>query len=104
MIAAELANLPGVRSAEPASDADGEGWWLFPRGDHAILPRSASWWARGWPVTALRAERGRLDDVFRAITMPDAPDAEALREAARRARGRTLRASRRGLRPFLSMR
>ena len=26
--------------------------------------------ARGWPVTALRVERGRLDDVFRAITAP----------------------------------
>jgi ABC-2 type transport system ATP-binding protein len=77
-----LAHLPGVRSAEPASDADGEGWWLFPRGERAILPEIAELVrARGWPVSALRAERGRLDDVFRAITMPSAPG-EALRDAA----------------------
>jgi ABC-2 type transport system ATP-binding protein len=83
MIAAELAHLPGVRSAEPACDADGEGWWVFPRGDLAITAEvSELVRARGWPVTALRAERGRLDDVFRAITMPDAAAAEALRDAA----------------------
>jgi ABC-2 type transport system ATP-binding protein len=82
MIAAELAHLPGVRSAEPASDADGEGWWLFPRGDHAILPEVGELVrTRGWPVTALWAERGRLDHVFRAITLPGAPTAEARREA-----------------------
>jgi ABC-2 type transport system ATP-binding protein len=85
MIAAELAHLPGVRSAEPASDVDGEGWWLFPRGERAILPEIAELVrARGWPVTALRAERGRLDDVFRAITRSAAgtPAAQALRDAA----------------------
>ena len=82
MIAAELAHLPGVRSAEPTNDADGEGWWLFPRGDNTILPEVAMLVrARSWPVTALRAERGRLDDVFRAITKPGAAG-EALREAA----------------------
>jgi ABC-2 type transport system ATP-binding protein len=83
MIAAELARLPGARSAEPASDADGEGWWLFPRGDQVILPEVGELVrVRGWPVTALRAERGRLDDVFRAITTPGAPADEALRDAA----------------------
>jgi hypothetical protein len=34
------------------------------------------------PVTALRAERGRLDTVFRAVTMPQSAPADALREAA----------------------
>jgi hypothetical protein len=28
--------------------------------------------ARRWRVTSMTVERGRLDDVFRAITMPDA--------------------------------
>jgi len=83
MIAAELARQPGVRSAEPASDADGEGWWLFPRGERTILPEIAELVRlRGWPLTALRAERGRLDDVFRAITTPGTPGAKALRDAA----------------------
>ena len=42
---------------------------IFPRDGRAIvaevtdLVRTA-----GWPVAALRVERGRLDDVFRAIT------------------------------------
>ena len=27
--------------------------------------------ARGWPVTGLYVERGRLDDVFRTITVPE---------------------------------
>jgi ABC-2 type transport system ATP-binding protein len=26
---------------------------------------------RGWPVEELRTEEGRLDEVFRHITMPD---------------------------------
>jgi ABC-2 type transport system ATP-binding protein len=84
MIAAELAHLPGVRSAEPASDADGEGWWLFPRGERAILPEiSELVRTRGWPVTALRAERGRLDYLFRAITtLGSGPPAEMRRDAA----------------------
>jgi ABC-2 type transport system ATP-binding protein len=85
MIAAELALLPGVRSAEPASDADGAGWWVFPRAERAILAEIGELVrARGWPVTALRAERGRLDDVFRAITVPDVarPAGEALFDAA----------------------
>ena len=83
MIAAELAHLPGVRSAEPASDADGEGWLLFPRAGRVILPEiSELVRARGWPVTALRAEHGRLDDVFRAITLPGEASPRGLRDAA----------------------
>jgi hypothetical protein len=34
---------------------------------------------RGWPVTGLYVERGRLDDVFRTIT---APTEKALPNAA----------------------
>ncbi|HVC56004.1 MAG TPA: ABC transporter ATP-binding protein [Stellaceae bacterium] len=73
-IAGELASLPGIRSAEQAQDGDGQGLWLFPRGPQPIVAEVAELVrARGWPITGLRAERGRLDDVFRAITAPDAP-------------------------------
>ena len=86
MIAAELAHLPGVRSAEPASDADGEGGGCSRAASAPILGRDRR--ARARPAagrsTALRAERGRLDDVFRAITMylKWRPAAQALRDAA----------------------
>ncbi|HEV8679619.1 MAG TPA: ATP-binding cassette domain-containing protein [Stellaceae bacterium] len=83
LIADELARLPAVRSAEAASDAEGEGWWVFPRGPGPIIAEVAELVRlRGWPVTGLRVERGRLDDVFRAITMPEAAAAEASRAAA----------------------
>jgi len=72
----ELSALPGVAAVEPASDGDGEGLWIFPRGPRPIVADIAELArARGWPVAGLRAERGRLDDVFRAITMPAAPSA-----------------------------
>jgi len=68
-IATELARLPGVASIERASDGEGEGLWLFSRNQRPIIAEVAELVrARGWMVTALRAERGRLDDVFRAIT------------------------------------
>ena len=82
IIAGELVRLRGVRSAEPALDVEGEGWWVFPGGpaplvaDVAELVRQ-----RGWAVTGLRVERGRLDDVFRAVTLPEA-EADPARGAA----------------------
>ncbi len=64
-----LLRLPGVLSIEPVTDAEGAGIMIFPRDGRAIvgevtdLVRTA-----GWPITGLRVERGRLDDVFRAVT------------------------------------
>jgi ABC-2 type transport system ATP-binding protein len=82
-IEAELAGLPGVASVEPAGDGEADGWWLFPRGAQPIIGEVAELVrARGWAIAGLRVERGRLDDVFRAITRPDAAAAGALREAA----------------------
>lgn len=82
-IAAVLTGLPDVASIEEASDSEGEGWWLFPRGGPPIIAGVAELVrARGWTIAGLRAERGRLDDVFRAITRPDGASTADLREAA----------------------
>jgi len=68
-----LLRLPGVATVELVEDADGHAFVIFPHEGHSIiaeitdLVRTA-----GWPVSALRVERGRLDDVFRAITLPPA--------------------------------
>ncbi len=68
-----LAHLPGVASIEEIEDEEGPALMIFPRGGASIvaevadLARSA-----GWPLASLRVERGRLDDVFRAITAPAA--------------------------------
>ncbi|MGE5269745.1 MAG: ABC transporter ATP-binding protein [Thiohalocapsa sp.] len=69
--AGELAALPTVRAVEPASDSEGDGWWVLPRGPQPIIGEVAELVRRrGWAVTGLRPERGRLDEVFRAITQP----------------------------------
>jgi gliding motility-associated transport system ATP-binding protein len=70
--ATALRRLPGVVAVEPVEDDEGSALMVFPRDGRSIiteitdLVRTA-----GWPVAALRVERGRLDDVFRAITLPD---------------------------------
>ena len=71
-IAAELAGLPGVASIERASDGEGDGLWLFPRGQRPIIAEVARIGSRPRldGDRDSRAERGRLDDVFRAITTP----------------------------------
>ncbi len=82
-IAGELAQVPGVAAVEPASDAEGEGLWLFPRDRSPIVAEVAELVrARGWAATGLRVERGRLDDVFRSITLPQPAIPEALDTAA----------------------
>jgi len=64
-----LLRLPGVTSVEPIEDGEGRAFLVVPQEGRAIiaevtdLVRTA-----GWPVAALRVERGRLDDVFRDIT------------------------------------
>lgn len=64
-----LLRLPSVQSVEPIVDSEGTGFMIFPRAGQTIvaevtdLVRTA-----GWPIAGIRVERGRLDDVFRAIT------------------------------------
>jgi ABC-2 type transport system ATP-binding protein len=72
----ELRQLPAVASVEAASDGEGDGCWIFPRAAQPIIGEVAGLArARGWAVAGLRGERGRLDDVFRTITLPDDPAA-----------------------------
>jgi ABC-2 type transport system ATP-binding protein len=45
---------------------------VFPKGDlNGTLARSISEAAQGWRIEELHTEEGRLDEVFRTITMPD---------------------------------
>ncbi|HEX3861250.1 MAG TPA: ATP-binding cassette domain-containing protein [Stellaceae bacterium] len=67
--ASVLASLPAVASVEATSE--GDGYWLFPRGDQPIVTEVAALaQAHRWTVTGIQVERGRLDDVFRTITTP----------------------------------
>jgi ABC-2 type transport system ATP-binding protein len=64
-VRAELAALPGAAAVEPA----GDGLIVFPRGGHPVVGEIADLARnRGWTITGLQVERGRLDDVFREIT------------------------------------
>ncbi len=77
-IGAELLRLPGVATVEPVSDGDGDGLMIFPRdGRPAVAEIADLARAHHWPVTLLRVERGRLDDVFRTITAAPAEPAAA---------------------------
>ena len=68
-IRAELAALPGVASVDPIRDAEGDGLMVFARGGRPVVAEIADLArSRGWSITGLRVERGRLDDVFREIT------------------------------------
>jgi ABC-2 type transport system ATP-binding protein len=78
-VRAELAALPGVAVVEPAG-GEGDGLIVFPRGGHPVVGEIADLARnRGWTITGLQVERGRLDDVFREITTaPAEPMAAAV--------------------------
>jgi ABC-2 type transport system ATP-binding protein len=69
-VRAELAALPAVAAVEPAGD--GGGLIVFARGGRPVVGEIADLARdRGWTITGLQVERGRLDDVFREITTSD---------------------------------
>jgi ABC-2 type transport system ATP-binding protein len=73
-VKAELAALPGVADVDTA----GDGLIVFSRGGHPVVGAIADLAReRGWTVSGLQVERGRLDDVFREITAPPGPTAAA---------------------------
>ena len=65
-----LKTVPQVSQVEVTSQSDGMlELLLLPSGSAPIAsPVSAAAHANGWHVTEMHVERGRLDDVFRAIT------------------------------------
>ena len=64
-----LSRLPGVAAIEEVEDHEGRGLMIFPHEGGSILAEVTDLVrTAGWPVAALRVERGRLDDVFRTIT------------------------------------
>jgi gliding motility-associated transport system ATP-binding protein len=68
-----LLRLPSVETVEPIEDVDGSALMIFPREGHSIIAEVTDLIrTAGWPVAALRVERGRLDDVFRSITLQSA--------------------------------
>jgi len=81
----ELAHLPGVASVEPEHDGDGTALIVYPR-DHRPIAAEIAEYVRGQGVAVIewRIEQGRLDDVFRTITAPEAapPAPEPIRQAA----------------------
>ena len=63
-----LRALPGV--ADVQTDEEGGRVTVFPANGQAIFPHvQAHVQAQGWPVQAMHVERGRLDEVFREITI-----------------------------------
>ena len=58
-----------MTAVEPVSDSEGEALMIFPGDSHSVVAKVADLArAQGWEVTALRVERGRLDDFFRELT------------------------------------
>ena len=67
---AALAALPSVESVERVIDDEGTALMAFPRGGRSIVAEVADLARdRHWEVAGLRVERGRLEDVFRAVTL-----------------------------------
>ncbi|HVV00107.1 MAG TPA: ATP-binding cassette domain-containing protein [Verrucomicrobiae bacterium] len=70
----KLASIPSVRKATIVKEHDGEIWArVFPREQtrNGELVRQVLEAANGWPVQEIKTEEGKLDDVFRSITLPD---------------------------------
>jgi ABC-2 type transport system ATP-binding protein len=69
--ATALLRLPGVLAVEPVDDVEGQALMIFPRDGRPIIAEISDLVrTAGWSVAALRVERGRLDEVFRSITLP----------------------------------
>ncbi|MGH7044975.1 MAG: ATP-binding cassette domain-containing protein [Stellaceae bacterium] len=68
-IRAALLGLPAVAAVETIEDSEGPALLVVPRdGEEVIADVADLARAHRWPLTMLRVERGRLDDVFRTIT------------------------------------
>lgn len=73
-VAERLGRLPNARKALLLKEQNGQAWVrVFPKvaAPNAELVRTILAAVDGWPVEELRTEEGRLDEVFRSITLPD---------------------------------
>jgi ABC-2 type transport system ATP-binding protein len=69
----EIARLPYVAEVEEIDDIEGHGLMIFPKDGNAIIAEISDLVrAHRWEASGIRVERGRLDDVFRDITVPRA--------------------------------
>lgn len=69
-----FSNIPGARKAAIVKEENGEVWArIYPAADNrnGELVRNVLAAANGWKVEELHTEEGRLDEVFRSITLPD---------------------------------
>jgi ABC-2 type transport system ATP-binding protein len=70
-VAKEIRNLPGV--AELETDPQSRSVTAFPGSGGLILPAVSELASqRGWALEQLHLESGRLDEVFRTITVSEA--------------------------------
>ena len=74
-----LKAVPGVAWVEVGAQSDGTlEVMLFPDGGVPLAgPAGEAAHANGWRVTEMHVERGRLDDVFRAITVGEEEEGDA---------------------------
>lgn len=69
-----LAGIPNARKSTILKEENGEIWArVYPKAGNrnGELVRNVLVAANGWQVEELRTEEGRLDEVFRSITLPD---------------------------------
>jgi ABC-2 type transport system ATP-binding protein len=76
----KLSQLPAVkRTAILKEETGGVTARVFPKTSaNGTLAHSIADAAQGWRVEELHTEEGRLDEVFRSITMPDTTKAEKI--------------------------
>jgi ABC-2 type transport system ATP-binding protein len=66
----EIGTLPGVQRVEPSGRPDDFGVYVLPRDGADVAPAVRGLLAaRGIGIVEMRIERGRLDGVFRDITL-----------------------------------
>jgi ABC-2 type transport system ATP-binding protein len=73
-LAEKLSRVPTARKATILKEENGEVWArVYPANQHrnGDLMRNVIEAANGWKVEEVRTEEGRLDEVFRSITLPD---------------------------------
>jgi ABC-2 type transport system ATP-binding protein len=73
VVSQKLTQLPTVKRATVLKDdASGVTARVFPKTNiNGALAHSVADAAHGWRIEELHTEEGRLDEVFRSITMPD---------------------------------